>query len=150
MEYIVNKLEEFAASNNVNPVDHAIISGNDVGLIFRDLQTTSGWHSPANAKITVPAGKKLVFTRVLPDNALQRDTGYRFARLHDTTDDLTVVGQVQFQFPGPVDRDGDSEDGAVFPEVAAGHTVELQIYNSPALNAPRRAGAIAIGKLVAI
>lgn len=148
MDYIQNKIEEYMANNNSDPIDHLIVEMGSVAFIHRLFQTDLGWHSPSSAVYTVPAGKKLIIVRTLPGNALQRDTGWRLARLQNISTGQTVVGPTQFQYPGWVDGDMDSSSGSLFPEVPAGETVELQLFNSGDPSAGRRIGAVVIGKIV--
>jgi hypothetical protein len=130
---ILNEILDWYADNNADSRDHKIVSGDYVAFIHHKRNATSGFTSPSNAVHTVATGKKLVALMVLPMEMMNGGFADRRLRFQNTTDGTTVVKEGQFQQTRLVWPEITNDvNGGKFPEVAAGKTVELQLWNSSA------------------
>lgn len=135
-------------ATNTDPRDTKLTSGSYVALVFFSSRNTNGWTGATNATHTVTAGKKLVIVYSgWSSKNLEDTSGGRNVRLQNTTDTATVVAALtQYQHASPYYWDGDLAVTSKFPEVAAGKTVRIEIFNGDTNK--RASGAFIIGKEV--
>jgi len=142
---IVTQVNTYIAENNSDPIDTIIVDGNQVAFVFLGSSSTPGWTS-ASSSYVVPVGKKLVAVNAMASTRVVADTGYRRARLRNSTDGVDL-------FPDSYDSqlpafpwDGDLGTPSSLPEAAAGKTIVAEIYNADGLR--RAIGAVFYAVLV--
>lgn len=118
-----------ALTPNADPIDALVDNGAGVyAFIYCGSHNANSWKSATNATHTVNTGKKLVVLQTFTTPA-ESDTA-RDARLQNTTDATTVIRRNAGPYPSSVfPWEGDLATASKFPEVAAGKTVTLQIWN---------------------
>ena len=138
---IMEQVYAYMASNNSDPIDTLITSGNYRVFIYLGSQNTSAWNGATNATYTVPAGKTLVVLQTIPTAFVAADPTNRRVRFQNTTDTITLVDYLDFYQSGFI-WVGDLTTPSALTTVAAGKTSRLEIWNADSNK--RAIGGIAI------
>ena len=129
---IMDDIFNYLALSNTDPRDALLVSGALMAFVYFSSHNANSWKSATNAAYTVPSGKKLVVLAALTTGNNVADSAGRRTRLWNSTDSVAVVpptgGGNGFLNVFNFLWQNDFAPGA-FPEVAAGKTVVMQIWN---------------------
>jgi len=129
---ILDDVFTYLAQSNTDPRDALLTSGSLIAFVYFSSHNANSWKSATNATYTVPTGKKLVVLAAMTTGDNVVDSAARRTRLFNSTDSAVVVQPTAagngflhgFNFLWQ----NDLAPGA-FPEVAAGKTAVMQIWN---------------------
>jgi hypothetical protein len=129
-----------ATNYSSNPIDAKLSINGFTVLIYFGSKAGATWGTATNARHTVATGKTLAVLQVFSTpNITQAEINWCRVRLHNITDDVTVVDYPQFINPPHILW---GLSAVNFPSVAAGKTVGLELWSGDAVS--RRMGGMAI------